>query len=88
MISSSSSSNNNNNLSRKELHPIERNVLKILSEYHYKTPEEIMIDADLSRDQTRRALQWLKFKDMVDENDDGKGFRKRTIHNESDDQLL
>ncbi|HZS74362.1 MAG TPA: phenylalanine--tRNA ligase subunit alpha [Candidatus Nitrosotalea sp.] len=47
------------------LHPIEQKILKTLSEKKNLTPEELSDIAKLSLDQTRRGIEWLKFKNLA-----------------------
>ncbi len=46
------------------LHPIEQKILKTLSEKKNLTPEELANITKLSLDQTRRGIEWLKFKNL------------------------
>jgi phenylalanyl-tRNA synthetase alpha chain len=54
------------------LHPIEIKILKVLQEKQNLTPEEISQKTDLSIDQVRRGIEWLKFKDLVSVNESEK----------------
>ena len=47
------------------LHPIEIKILKLLSDKQNLTPDEISLKTELSIDQVRRGIEWLRFKDLV-----------------------
>lgn len=47
------------------LHPIEQKILKTLAEKKNLTPEELAIITQLSLDQIRRGIEWLKFKNLA-----------------------
>lgn len=47
------------------LHPIEQKILKTLAEKKNLTPEELAAITQLSLDQIRRGIEWLKFKNLV-----------------------
>ncbi|SMH71712.1 phenylalanine--tRNA ligase subunit alpha [Candidatus Nitrosotalea okcheonensis] len=47
------------------LHPIEQKILKTLSEKKNLTPEDLATTTQLSLDQIRRGIEWLKFKNLV-----------------------
>ena len=47
------------------LHPIEQKILKTLYEKKNLTPEELSDITKLSLDQTRRGIEWLKFKNLA-----------------------
>jgi phenylalanyl-tRNA synthetase alpha chain len=56
------------------LHPIEHKLLKSLLEKQNLTPEELCEKTQLSIDQVRRGIEWLKFKDLVQVNESEKNF--------------
>ncbi|MDE1867986.1 MAG: phenylalanine--tRNA ligase subunit alpha, partial [Thaumarchaeota archaeon] len=56
------------------LHPIEQKILKSLLEKQNLTPEELCEKTQLSIDQVRRGIEWLKFKDLVQVNESEKNF--------------
>ncbi|MGI0088289.1 MAG: phenylalanine--tRNA ligase subunit alpha [Nitrosotalea sp.] len=56
------------------LHPIEQKILKSLLEKQNLTPEELSEKTQLSIDQVRRGIEWLKFKDLVQVNESEKSF--------------
>jgi len=56
------------------LHPIEHKILKSLLEKQNLTPEELCEKTQLSIDQVRRGIEWLKFKDLVQVNESEKNF--------------
>jgi len=56
------------------LHPIEHKILKSLLEKQNLTPEELCEKTQLSIDQVRRGIEWLKFKDLVQVNELEKNF--------------
>jgi phenylalanyl-tRNA synthetase alpha chain len=47
------------------LHPIERAILKVLSQGDYGSIEQLATAAGLSADQARRGVEWLKFKGLI-----------------------
>ncbi len=47
------------------LHPIERSILKALSDGQELSTERLAGSASLSIDQARRGVEWLKFKNLV-----------------------
>ncbi|MBI5147125.1 MAG: phenylalanine--tRNA ligase subunit alpha [Thaumarchaeota archaeon] len=47
------------------LHPIEKTMIKILKETPNLTPEEIAERSNLSIDQTRRGIEWLRLKNLA-----------------------
>jgi len=49
----------------KPLHTLEKRILKTLNKINTGLLEEVAVDANLSLDQTRRAVEWLKAKGMV-----------------------
>lgn len=51
------------------LHPIERAILKALSTANQLDTEKLAQAAALSIDQTRRGIEWLKFKNLVSVNE-------------------
>lgn len=56
------------------LHPIEHKILKSLLEKQNLTPEELCEKTQLSIDQVRRGIEWLKFKNLVQVNESEKNF--------------
>jgi len=56
------------------LHPIEQKILKSLLENQNLTPEELSEKSQLSIDQVRRGIEWLKFKDLVQVSESEKSF--------------
>ncbi len=56
------------------LHPIEQNILKSLLEKQNLTPEELAEKTQLSIDQVRRGIEWLKFKDLIQVNESERNF--------------
>jgi phenylalanyl-tRNA synthetase alpha chain len=54
------------------LHPIEIKILKLLQEKQNLTPEELSQQTELSIDQVRRGIEWLRFKDFVQVNESEK----------------
>lgn len=56
------------------LHPIEIKILKLLSDKQNLTPDEISLKTELSIDQVRRGIEWLRFKDLVQVNESEKNF--------------
>jgi phenylalanyl-tRNA synthetase alpha chain len=56
------------------LHPIEQKILKSLLEKQNLTPEELSEKTELSIDQVRRGIEWLRFKDLVQVNESEKHF--------------
>jgi phenylalanyl-tRNA synthetase alpha chain len=56
------------------LHPIEQRILKSLLEKQNLTPEELSEKSQLSIDQVRRGIEWLKFKDLVQVTESEKSF--------------
>lgn len=56
------------------LHPIEQKILKSLLEKQNSTPEELSEKSQLSIDQVRRGIEWLKFKDLVQVTESEKSF--------------
>jgi phenylalanyl-tRNA synthetase alpha chain len=51
------------------IHPIERSILKALSDKDHLQAELLTIDTGLSIDQIRRGIEWLKFKNLVSINE-------------------
>ena len=47
------------------LHPIERSILRSLSRQDNVPVERLAIGADLTIDQGRRGIEWLKFKNLI-----------------------
>lgn len=58
------------------LHPIEQKILHALLEKQNVTPEEISEKTQLSIDQVRRGIEWLKFKDLIQISESEKSFVK------------
>jgi phenylalanyl-tRNA synthetase alpha chain len=58
------------------LHPIEQKILKSLIEKQNLTPEELCYVTNLSIDQIRRGIEWLKFKNLVHVTESEKDFVK------------
>ncbi|MGI0047502.1 MAG: phenylalanine--tRNA ligase subunit alpha [Nitrosotalea sp.] len=58
------------------LHPIEQKILQALLEKQNLTPEELSEKTQLSIDQIRRGIEWLKFKELVQVNESEKNFVK------------
>jgi phenylalanyl-tRNA synthetase alpha chain len=56
------------------LHPIEIKILKSLSEKQNLTPDELSLKTELSIDQVRRGIEWLRFKELVQVNESEKNF--------------
>jgi phenylalanyl-tRNA synthetase alpha chain len=56
------------------LHPIEIKILKSLSGKQNLTPDEISLKTELSIDQIRRGIEWLRFKELVQVNESEKNF--------------
>jgi len=56
------------------LHPIEQKILKSLLEKQNLTPEDLCEKTQLSIDQVRRGIEWLKFKKLVQVNESEKNF--------------
>ncbi|MBI3639706.1 MAG: phenylalanine--tRNA ligase subunit alpha [Thaumarchaeota archaeon] len=56
------------------LHPIEQKLLKSLLEKQNLTPEDLCEKTQLSIDQVRRGIEWLKFKELVQVNESEKNF--------------
>jgi len=56
------------------LHPIEQKILKSLLEKQNLTLEELCEKTQLSIDQVRRGIEWLKFKELVQVNESEKSF--------------
>ncbi len=56
------------------LHPIEQKILKSLLERQNLTPEELTEKTQLSIDQVRRGIEWLKFKDLIQVNESERNF--------------
>jgi len=56
------------------LHPIEQKILKSLLEKQNLTPEDLCEKTQLSIDQVRRGIEWLKFKELVQVNESEKSF--------------
>ncbi|MGI0072871.1 MAG: phenylalanine--tRNA ligase subunit alpha [Nitrosotalea sp.] len=54
------------------LHPIEIRILKSLSEKQNLTPDELSLKTELSIDQVRRGIEWLRFKELVQVNESEK----------------
>lgn len=51
------------------LHPIERSILKALSDKDHIQAELLTIGTGLSIDQIRRGIEWLKFKNLISINE-------------------
>ena len=47
------------------LHPIEQKILRALLEKQHLTPEELSQKTELSIDQVRRGIEWLRFKNLI-----------------------
>ncbi|MDE1816841.1 MAG: phenylalanine--tRNA ligase subunit alpha, partial [Thaumarchaeota archaeon] len=58
------------------LHPIEQKILRSLLEKQTATPEELAEKTQLSIDQIRRGIEWLKFKNLVQVTESEKSFIK------------
>ncbi len=58
------------------LHPIEQKILRSLLEKQNMTPDELVEKTQLSIDQVRRGIEWLKFKDLIQVNESEKSFVK------------
>jgi len=56
------------------LHPIEHKILKLLLERQNLKPEELSEKTQLSIDQVRRGIEWLKFKELVQVDESEKNF--------------
>ncbi|MDE1762960.1 MAG: phenylalanine--tRNA ligase subunit alpha [Thaumarchaeota archaeon] len=56
------------------LHPIEQKILRSLLEKQTVTPEELAEKTQLSIDQIRRGIEWLKFKGLVQVAESEKSF--------------
>ena len=56
------------------LHPIEHKILKSLLEKQNLSPEELSEKTQLSIDQIRRGIEWLKFKNLIQINESEKNF--------------
>jgi phenylalanyl-tRNA synthetase alpha chain len=56
------------------LHPIEQKILKSLQEKQNLTPDELSQKTELSIDQVRRGIEWLKFKELIQLNESEKNF--------------
>ena len=56
------------------LHPIEQKLLKSLLEKQNLTPEDLCEKTQLSIDQVRRGIEWLKFKELAQVNESEKNF--------------
>ena len=56
------------------LHPIEQKILKSLQEKQNLTPDELSQKTELSIDQVRRGIEWLKFKELIVVNESEKNF--------------
>lgn len=58
---------NNSNLSISSLHPIEKKLLTVmrLVEADWVTESEIVRRSELTSDQVRRGVEWLRYKDLV-----------------------
>jgi phenylalanyl-tRNA synthetase alpha chain len=56
------------------LHPIEQKILQSLLEKQNMTPEELVEKTQLSIDQVRRGIEWLKFKDLIQVTESEKNF--------------
>ena len=48
-----------------KLHPIERSLLQILATNQQISTERIAHISNLSIDQVRRGIEWLKFKNLI-----------------------
>ncbi len=51
------------------LHPIEHKIIKTLKQTPNITHEELAKNAQLTIDQVRRGLEWLKYKNLIDVNE-------------------
>lgn len=58
------------------LHPIEQKILRALAEAKALTPDELSEKGQLSIDQVRRGIEWLKFKELVQVNESEKSYVK------------
>ncbi len=56
------------------LHPIEHKIIKSLLEKEGQTPQELSEKTELSIDQVRRGIEWLRFKGLIDVNESEKHF--------------
>jgi len=56
------------------LHPIEQKLLKSLLEKQNLTPEDLCEKTQLSIDQVRRGIEWLKFKEIAQVTESEKNF--------------
>ena len=54
---------------KNDLHPIEKSLLMALAPSGRLPMEKIMEAANLSTDQIRRGIEWLKFKGLISSND-------------------
>jgi len=54
--------------SASTLHPIERSILKVLANKE-SDPDSLSSNTDLSIDQVRRGIEWLKFKNLISINE-------------------
>jgi phenylalanyl-tRNA synthetase alpha chain len=52
-----------------ELHPIEKSLLRALVPNGHMSIEKLIEAANLSTDQVRRGIEWLKFKGLISSND-------------------
>ena len=48
------------------LHDIEKQIIKVLKSHPNRTTEQLTEDAELSIDQIRRGIEWLKLKDLAE----------------------
>jgi phenylalanyl-tRNA synthetase alpha chain len=51
--------------SSSKLHPIERSLLQVLATDEQISVEKIAHISNLSIDQVRRGIEWLKFKNLI-----------------------
>ncbi len=56
------------------LHPIEQKILRSLLKKQNLTPEELSQKTELSIDQVRRGIEWLRFKELIKVNESEKQF--------------
>jgi len=63
---------NNSNLSISSLHPIEKKLLTVmrLVEAGWVTESELVRRSELTSDQVRRGVEWLRYKDLVQVTED------------------
>lgn len=56
------------------LHPIEKKIINALRKHHHLSTDELIEQTDLSIDQVRRGIEWLKLKELAIINEDEKIF--------------